>query len=403
MTTHSSLDTLVALACAIETVGEQGLRDLASVHNFVGAASDVISDQGSYERFLDYRDRQALSLINSLHLVLRICPPLGPLQQAQLRKALLQLSLSSKLLPTVLHVPEIVEVQRLCETPNVDTYRGSCEGRVVSLKKYRCYRMQPEEAREIMVAEATIWSTLTHKNVVPFLGVTHDAQGPNDQALYLVTPFPNHGTIVDYLAASPNANRCLLLRDVIEGLSYLHSNHVVHGTIKGANILVTASGRASIANVELSDIAVEEDPTWSRGPWKPSLGSIAWKAPELLLALQSEGPMPKPTRASDVYALACVAYEIFTDKAPFWHISPQARSISRVYSITEAVLGRDERPAKPENGSEAYLEHGLTAEIWKMMEECWAKVPLLRPSATELSALSFFTSLVDERPMAADY
>ncbi|KAJ3533316.1 hypothetical protein NMY22_g7381 [Coprinellus aureogranulatus] len=403
MASHSSLDMLVTFAHAIWATGEQGLRNLASVDKFVGATIDVISDQDSYGRFLDCRDGQAQSLVSSLYLVLRTCPTLEPLQQAQLRKALFQLCLSADLLPTALHLPEIADVHSICEAPNVDTYQGRCEGRVVCLKKYRCYQIKPEEVREIMVAEATVWSTLTHQNVVPLLGVAHGVQGPNDRALYLVTPSLQHRTIVDHLVASPNANRYLLLRDVIEGLSYLHSNHIVHGTIKGANILVTTSGRASIANVELSDIAAEDDPTWPRGPWKPSLGSIAWKAPELLLALQSEGPMPTPTRASDIYALACIAYEIFTTQAPLWHISPQARTIARVYSIIEAVLSRDERPAKPEGDSRAFLQHGLTAEIWAMMEGCWSRDPLLRPSAAELAALPFFARLVDERPMSADY
>ncbi|KAJ3533315.1 hypothetical protein NMY22_g7380 [Coprinellus aureogranulatus] len=432
MSTNSTLDALVALAHVIAVTGEQDLRHLASVQRFVSAVSDVISDQDASERFLDCRDRQAQSLINALHLVLRTCPPLEALQQAQLRKAQLQLSLSANLLPTALYLPEIanVQTQNICRVPNADICRGSCEGRAVCLKKYRCYRMRPEEAREITMAEATIWSTLVHQNIVPLLGVAqHDVQDPGDLTLCLVTPFPQHGTIVDYLAASSSANRCLLvsifgmtvssalikilslsnrclpqLRDVIEGLSYLHSNHIVHGTIKAANILVTASGRASIANVGPSDIAVEDGPTWTRGPWVLSSCSIAWKAPELLLASQSGGSIPEPTRASDIYALACVAYEVFTNKEPFWHLSPQAGSIFRgVYSINMAVLSRDERPTKPEDDSEAYLQHGLTAEIWAMMEECWSEDPLLRPSAAELAALPFFTRLVDERSMSADY
>ena len=71
-----------------------------------------------------------------------------------------------------------------------------------------------------------------------------------------------------------------------------------------------------------------------------------------------------------------------------------------IYAIIEAVVHRDARPEKPCDGSAPCQLHGLTAAVWSMMEDCWSKDPLLRPSATDLAGLTSFTDLVDDRPPA---
>jgi serine/threonine protein kinase len=102
------------------------------------------------------------------------------------------------------------------------------------------------------------------------------------------------------------------LLDVLSGLSYLHTNHIVHGDIKGANVLVDPQGRARLADLGSSRLTDAHILTWtSIVSTTPSSGTLLWQAPELLSAqLRGAERLPFPTTLSDMYAFGCLAYEV---------------------------------------------------------------------------------------------
>lgn len=113
------------------------------------------------------------------------------------------------------------------------------------------------------------------------------------------------------------------------GLEYLHENQVVHGDLKGvrltlykgccvgvslmfskANILVSSSGTACLADFGLSSVMDTELLRWtSLVTVTPTGGTVRWEAPELMEDLENGG-IPRPTFTSDVYAVASVMYEV---------------------------------------------------------------------------------------------
>ena len=92
-------------------------------------------------------------------------------------------------------------------------------------------------------------------------------------------------------------------------MSYLHGKKIVHGDIKGANVLVNASGRACIADLGFSRLTEAAVITWSSIQSTPSLGTYPWQAPERLEAY-SVGKTQPPTSASDVYSIGCLCYKV---------------------------------------------------------------------------------------------
>lgn len=82
-----------------------------------------------------------------------------------------------------------------------------------------------------------------------------------------------------------------------------------------ANILVDAFGVARITDFGLTTILSETD-TIRTSDSDTFHGTMRWMAPELL-EMEEGGPSVKPTKASDIYALAMV----------FWEV----RVLSRVY------------------------------------------------------------------------
>lgn len=90
--------------------------------------------------------------------------------------------------------------------------------------------------------------------------------------------------------------------------------NIVHGDLKGANILVNANGEAALTDFGLcAVIAVAGQPSTftSNGG-----GSVRWMAPELLIP--SEGVLNK-TRASDVYSFGSVILEVLPFLSRFDH------------------------------------------------------------------------------------
>ncbi|KAG6909097.1 hypothetical protein DXG01_001971 [Tephrocybe rancida] len=155
---------------------------------------------------------------------------------------------------------------------------------------------------------------------------------------------------------------------VAAGMSYLHKNHVVHGDIKGANILVTDSGRACLTDFGLSSLAEAHD---VQHPAFSSSGTARFQAPELIDP-NFENPRSKP---SDVYAFAMTCYQIFTGRLPFFELK-------RDYSVLLKVID-GKRPDRPTET--LCQDRGLTDLMWRLIQDSWEQLPNKRPNAAQIS------------------
>ncbi|RXW24302.1 hypothetical protein EST38_g1565 [Candolleomyces aberdarensis] len=413
---------------------EEGHQDLFYV------LESIVSTKKFYRHLLLYRGEHAQKPINALQWVsgvssvrpfpkliilefLCVHPSLEGLLKRKFMQALLRLSKRAKLFPESFSLTGVEIGEVVIQTPSIDIFRGLYGGREVCLKKYRVLRQSQsnairEDLVELLIRETIIWYNHRHPNLLPFEGIF---QTDSDFGkVYLVSPFLANGTTVEYLKRYPNVERRLLLLDVLSGLSYLHRNNIVHGDIKGANVLVDSEGRACLADLGLSRLTDAEILTWTSiqstiPPW----GSLLWLAPELMSAqLQYQEHFPSPTTYSDIYAFGCLAYEesctttylptsslvltllqIFTGLLPFAELSTHGRKYSwQIHGmILTEVVKRGRRPLKPAVDSPAYLCYGLTDGIWDMMEKCWDREVRRRPSADELSKLPFLVDVLDDR------
>lgn len=104
------------------------------------------------------------------------------------------------------------------------------------------------------IQEGFIWSTVTHPNITPFLGVTFDFDRPDLPCL--VSPYYRHGSIIAYLKDRPHINKVPLVSHNVElnkeipgsfscqitqfadAVSYLHDVSIVHGNLKAVCQLI---------------------------------------------------------------------------------------------------------------------------------------------------------------------
>eukprot|EP00038_Savillea_parva_P029533 m.71721 g.71721 ORF g.71721 m.71721 type:complete len:657 (+) comp8733_c0_seq1:224-2194(+) len=120
---------------------------------------------------------------------------------------------------------------------------------------------------------------------------------------------------------------------VLNGLEYLHSNHVMHRDIKCGNILVTLSGTAVLADfgvsIDMSDIPDERCGTF--------VGSPYWIAPEVVLAME-DGTYSYP---ADIWSLGITVIEMSATEPPNFKM----HAMSVLYNIPEGPP-----PRLPEDG-----------------------------------------------------
>ncbi|KAH7918619.1 kinase-like protein [Leucogyrophana mollusca] len=240
-----------------------------------------------------------------------------------------------------------------------DVWKGDLGGRAVAVKIMRVF-----DSRDAYSKEAVLWAQLSSPYVLPFCGV-YCADEPSPRAC-LVSPWMDNGDLPRYLKDNPKADRLQLLLDVALGLEYLHSfgPPVIHGDLKGVNILITPGLRACIADFGLSIIAQDSNIHLTVTATTNGQGSASWMAPELFDYDSPE--LRRKSCSSDIYAFGCVGYEIYAERPPFSeHHSP-------MMAIVRNLQLR--RPASTE----------LEDAVWELIQKCRDTDPECRPNASEV-------------------
>ncbi|KAF6749537.1 kinase-like domain-containing protein [Ephemerocybe angulata] len=255
-----------------------------------------------------------------------------------------------------------------------EIWKGRYRGKPVCVKVVKLYqRSDINKLLRGFSREAILWSHLKHENVLAFYGIHR----LDDEAgrMCLISPWMENGNVGDYLSRSPTADRRLLARDVCHGLSYLHAQGIIHGDLKGVNILVTQAGRACVADFGLSFVADSEIMKWTATTSAGSQGgTVRWQAPELF---SHDAESSKATKLTDIYSLGCVFYEIFTGRIPFYEVP---RDATVMYHI---LAGK--QPSRPAPGTAPFSHWGLSDALWtSCIQRCWARVPEARPTILQL-------------------
>ncbi|KAJ7198994.1 kinase-like domain-containing protein, partial [Mycena pura] len=102
-----------------------------------------------------------------------------------------------------------------------------------------------------------------------------------------------------------------------EGLAYVHSRNVVHGDLKGSNVLISDKGYAVLSDFGLSRSL--ERPTGYTTSIYSVAGSLSWSSPELIRPWFHPEESCIKTLASDVWAFGCTVYEVRRGSWPSPH------------------------------------------------------------------------------------
>jgi serine/threonine-protein kinase BUR1 len=170
--------------------------------------------------------------------------------------------------------------------------------------------------------EIKLLKLLSHKNILRLedMAVEHPPSRGDKRKrpiMYMVTPYMDHD--LSGLLDNPNVEfsigqiKCYLLQ-LLEGLKYLHENHILHRDMKAANLLISNQGILQIADFGLARHYSGAVPQAGHGGGEgdreyTSLVVTRWyRPPELLMHLK------KYTTAIDMWGVGCVFGEMLLGK-----------------------------------------------------------------------------------------
>lgn len=114
-----------------------------------------------------------------------------------------------------------------------------------------------DEEEEIKLEINVLKKYSNHRNIATYYGafIKKSPAGKDDQ-LWLVMEYCGAGSVTDLVKSTKGQSLkeewiAYICREILRGLSYLHTNKVIHRDIKGQNVLLTDN-----AEVKLVDFGV---------------------------------------------------------------------------------------------------------------------------------------------------
>ena len=176
---------------------------------------------------------------------------------------------------------------------------------------------------------------------------------------YLLMAYCAQGSLVKQKGGMSEKAIRKVLHDVASGLAYLHAHDVIHQDIKPDNVLLDDAGNYVITDFGISTRARSTLRKSVGASAAHSGGTIAYMGPERF------GKEPAPIKASDVWSLGAMLYELMTGDTPF---GEHGGLIQKSGAEIPTIQGN------------------YSDELKQMVEQMLALNPWDRPTAEDLAA-----------------
>ncbi len=180
--------------------------------------------------------------------------------------------------------------------------------------------LEDEDSLRRFQSEVLTTGRLRHPNIVSVFDY-----GEQDGAAYLVFEFLE-GRSLERLIREPASqgveDKARILAQMVEGLSYAHSQGVIHRDIKPGNAMVLPDGTVKLMDFGIARLAAA-NPNLTQDGY--IIGTVRYMAPEQFTGAEADVQ-------TDLFAFGCTAYEFLAGKHPF-----EARDQPSVmYRITQS-------------------------------------------------------------------
>jgi serine/threonine protein kinase len=178
--------------------------------------------------------------------------------------------------------------------------------RIVALKVISLGQWASEAHLKRFRREAEAAASLDHPSIVPIYEV-----GERDGSCYFSMKFVEGGQLDEVVTRTPVSIRqaAELIAKVARTVHYAHEHGILHRDIKPGNILLDKKGEPLLTDFGLARL-IETESTVTRT--LEIMGTPSYMAPE-----EAAGETTKLSKATDVYGLGAVLYQLLTGHPPF--------------------------------------------------------------------------------------
>ena len=197
--------------------------------------------------------------------------------------------------------------------------------RSVAIKVIAKDSIEPAEFQHVSKRfrhEAQAVGRLVHPRIVQIYDY-----GEDDEIAYIVMELVNGKTLAQHLSQETSyevREAGEIVRQILDGIGYAHSEGVVHRDLKLSNILINNDGR-----IKISDFGIARIDSSNLTQVGDVLGTPYCMAPEQFLGQEVDALV-------DLYAIGIIAYQLLTGARPF---------SGNAATVMQRVL--NERPADP--------------------------------------------------------
>ena len=265
--------------------------------------------------------------------------------------------------------------------------RKDKSSKLYATKKIPLTHLQNKEFRKYINNEIKIMKKLQHDNVIKLYNYCETSHN-----LYLMMDYINGGSLSEYLAeyklkkgsAFPQKMIQFFVKQIVQGLIYIHSNNIIHRDIKLDNILLNFPPNTKkenrdyhLAQIKIIDFGLSTDSNLATS----LVGSPIYMDPVILEKYKKSGGVEKFKRydkKADIWSLGAVTYEMLTGEVLF-----------NAGSLPELI-------SKVQKGDYSLDVKDLSDEILSFLNCMLQHDPKKRLSAQELSQHQFLTKNTEE-------
>ncbi|KAI8584764.1 hypothetical protein K450DRAFT_168067 [Umbelopsis ramanniana AG] len=280
--------------------------------------------------------------------------------------------------------------------------RSKVTGELVALKRIR---MESEKEGFPITAmrEIKLLQKLRHKRIVQLSEIM-----VSKGSVYMVLEYMDHdltGVLGHPEFRFEPAQAKSLIKQMLEGVAFLHHMGVLHRDIKGSNLLLNKKGELKIADFGLARIFQKR----RTHDYTNRVITLWYRPPELLLGATAYGP------AVDMWSVGCIMLEFFTGK-PVFNGSDEISQLEIIYKIMgtpdetiwptvvdlpwwELMRPKQPLPAKFRELFARYVDYEVLQQCFLMsdgalelLEALLALDPSKRPSASDALKFPYFVA-----------
>ncbi|CAK57946.1 unnamed protein product (macronuclear) [Paramecium tetraurelia] len=259
-------------------------------------------------------------------------------------------------------VYDYIQGELIQEGCNVYSALNTLNGQLLALK---IFKLSSEDDFDNVISIVDILKRLDFKNIHQIIGWDYSVFKNEviQNEIKILMPYESGGSISwllqKFSSFSPQL-AIMFMKQILQGLEYLHSQGILHRNLKTSNVLVDGE-----ANAKLSDIYI-------LNKYKLSM----YSAPECFNGQEY-------SQYSDVWSAGCIFVEMLTKMPPWHHLSSDITLDQIRNSINKGQLFQFKRITKQE-------------DILQIFNQIFKLNPKERSTPNQLLTLSIFRNLETE-------